>query len=57
MAASGRSARGAPHPRAGGLKAELGRKPKTVLGLDHFEGRSFAGRHRHVTLLTAAHLF
>lgn len=30
---------------------------KTVLGLDHFEGRSFNGWHRHVTLVTAAHLF
>nr|WP_190816902.1 transposase [Saccharopolyspora pogona] len=26
------------------------RELKTALGLDHFEGRSFAGRHRHVTL-------
>lgn len=33
------------------------RELKTVLGLDHFEGRSFAGWHRHVTLVTAAHLF
>ncbi|WP_328764946.1 IS701 family transposase [Streptomyces sp. NBC_00272] len=30
---------------------------KTCLGLDHFEGRSFTGWHRHVTLVTAAHLF
>jgi SRSO17 transposase len=30
---------------------------QTPLGLDHFEGRSFTGRHRHVTLNTAAHLF
>jgi hypothetical protein len=30
---------------------------KTGLGLDHFEGRSWAGWHRHVTLVTAAHLF
>ncbi|MFC9399353.1 IS701 family transposase, partial [Streptomyces sp. NPDC057027] len=29
----------------------------TGLGLDHFEGRSFTGWHRHVTLVTAAHLF
>ncbi|MFJ9683911.1 transposase, partial [Streptomyces sp. NPDC101194] len=28
---------------------------KTTLGLDHFEGRSFTGRHRHVTLVTATH--
>jgi hypothetical protein len=27
------------------------------LGLDHFEGRSWTGWHRHVTLVTAAHLF
>jgi SRSO17 transposase len=33
------------------------RKLKTGLGLDHFEGRSFTGWHRHVTLVTAAHLF
>ncbi|MEU1622021.1 IS701 family transposase [Streptomyces sp. NPDC005722] len=33
------------------------RELKTSLGLDHFEGRSFLGWHRHVTLVTAAHLF
>ncbi|MER7848693.1 IS701 family transposase [Kitasatospora sp. NPDC096077] len=33
------------------------RELKTVLGLDHFEGRSWTGWHRHVTLVTAAHLF
>ncbi|MGW0665426.1 IS701 family transposase, partial [Streptodolium elevatio] len=33
------------------------RELKTALGLDHFEGRSWAGWHRHVTLVTAAHLF
>ncbi|WP_116211586.1 IS701 family transposase [Streptomyces olivoreticuli] len=33
------------------------RELKTALGLDHFEGRSFDGWHRHVTLVTAAHLF
>ncbi|MFE9636964.1 IS701 family transposase [Streptomyces sp. NPDC006463] len=33
------------------------RELKTALGLDHFEGRSFTGWHRHVTLVTAAHLF
>ncbi|WP_329312448.1 transposase [Streptomyces sp. NBC_01278] len=33
------------------------RELKTALGLDHFEGRSFTGWHRHVTLATAAHLF
>ncbi|HEX8927820.1 MAG TPA: IS701 family transposase [Actinomycetota bacterium] len=33
------------------------RELKTGLGLDHFEGRSWAGWHRHVTLVTAAQLF
>ncbi|MEE1783398.1 IS701 family transposase [Streptomyces sp. SP17BM10] len=33
------------------------RELKTCLGLDHFEGRSFIGWHRHVTLVSAAHLF
>ncbi|WP_184915846.1 IS701 family transposase [Kitasatospora gansuensis] len=33
------------------------RELKTRLGLDHFEGRSFTGWHRHVTLVSAAHLF
>jgi len=33
------------------------RELKTTLGLDHFEGRSWTGWHRHVTLVTAAHLF
>ena len=33
------------------------RELKTALGLDHFEGRAFAGWHRHVTLVTAAQLF
>jgi SRSO17 transposase len=33
------------------------RELKTGLGLDHFEGRTFAGWHRHVTLVTAAQLF
>jgi SRSO17 transposase len=33
------------------------REQKTTLGPDHFEGRSFDGWHRHVTLVTAAHLF
>jgi SRSO17 transposase len=27
------------------------------LGLDHFEGRSFAGWHHHVTLVAVAHGF
>ncbi len=30
---------------------------KTGLGLTHFEGRSWNGWHRHVTLVSAAHLF
>jgi SRSO17 transposase len=33
------------------------RECKTALGLDHFEGRTWAGWHRHVTLVTAAQLF
>lgn len=33
------------------------RELKTALGLDHFEGRTYAGWHRHVTLVTAAQLF
>ncbi|MFJ2621801.1 IS701 family transposase [Glutamicibacter sp. NPDC087344] len=33
------------------------RELKTGLGLDHFEGRSFNGFHRHLTLVSAAHLF
>jgi SRSO17 transposase len=33
------------------------RELKDGLGLDHFEGRSFAGWHHHVTLVSAAHAF
>jgi SRSO17 transposase len=33
------------------------RELKTGLGLDYFEGRSFAGWHRHVTLATLAQAF
>jgi SRSO17 transposase len=33
------------------------RELKTGLGLDHYEGRTWAGWNRHVTLVTAAHLF
>jgi SRSO17 transposase len=33
------------------------RELKTGLGLDHFEGRTFTGWHRHVILVTAAQLF
>ncbi len=33
------------------------RELETGLGLDHFEGRSWLGWHRHATLVTAAHLF
>ncbi|GGY89497.1 hypothetical protein GCM10010327_20410 [Streptomyces nitrosporeus] len=33
------------------------RELKHGLGLDHFEGRSWAGRHHHVTLVTAARAF
>jgi SRSO17 transposase len=33
------------------------RELKDGLGLDHFEGRSSAGWHHHVTLVSAAHSF
>jgi SRSO17 transposase len=33
------------------------RELKTGLGLDHFEGRSWTGWHRHATLVAAAQLF
>ena len=33
------------------------RELKEALGLDHFEGRTWNGWHRHVTLVSAAHLF
>jgi len=33
------------------------RECKTALDLDHFEGRTWSGWHRHVTLVTAAQLF
>jgi SRSO17 transposase len=33
------------------------RELKTGLGLDHFEGRSWTGWHRHVTLVSAAQFF
>jgi SRSO17 transposase len=33
------------------------RELKDALGLDHFEGRSYTGWHRHVTLATTAQAF
>ena len=33
------------------------RELKHGLGVDHFEGRIWLGRHHHATLVTAAHLF
>ena len=33
------------------------RELKTGLGLDHYEGRTWTGWNRHVTLVAAAHLF
>ncbi|GLY24677.1 hypothetical protein Misp04_44090 [Micromonospora sp. NBRC 101691] len=33
------------------------RELKTAIGLGHFEGRSWIGWHRHVTLAAAAQLF
>jgi SRSO17 transposase len=33
------------------------RELKHALGLDHFEGRSYRGRHHHTTLVSVAHAF
>jgi SRSO17 transposase len=33
------------------------RELKHGLGLDHYEGRTWRGRHHHVTLVTAAQAF
>jgi SRSO17 transposase len=33
------------------------RELKGALGLDHYEGRSFAGWHHHLTLVSVAHGF
>ncbi|MGW3108486.1 hypothetical protein [Streptomyces sp. NPDC001100] len=33
------------------------REMKQALGLAHFEGRTWGGWHRHVTLVSAAHAF
>ncbi len=33
------------------------REMKQALGLAHFEGRTWAGWHHHVTLVSAAHAF
>ncbi|MEY9860055.1 SRSO17 transposase [Catenulispora sp. GAS73] len=33
------------------------RELKHGLGIDHFEGRSYTGWHRHLTLATAAQAF
>jgi len=42
--------------RRGGSKRDC-RELKTAFGLDHFEGRSWNGWHRHVTFTAAAQLF
>ena len=34
-----------------------GMELKGALGLDHFEGRGWAGWHHHVTLVSVAHGF
>ncbi|MEW1552087.1 hypothetical protein AB0421_36910 [Streptomyces tsukubensis] len=33
------------------------REVKQVLGLAHFEGRTWLGRNSHITLVSAAHAF
>ena len=33
------------------------REMKQALGLAHFEGRTWGGRHHHVTLVSVAHAF
>jgi SRSO17 transposase len=38
-------------------RVEHDREPKTGLGIDHFQGRSFTGWHRHVTLAVLALAF
>jgi SRSO17 transposase len=40
-----------------GSNIEIVRELTTGLGLDHLEGRSFAGWHRHVTLAVLAQAF
>jgi hypothetical protein len=44
-------------PRSGGRIEHDYQELKTGLGLDHFEGRSFAGWHRRVTLAALAQAF
>jgi len=39
------------------IRWRIDRELKTGLGRDHFEGRSFAGWHRHVTLAALAQAF
>ncbi|WP_420878072.1 MULTISPECIES: IS701 family transposase [Streptomyces violaceusniger group] len=49
-----------PGPPGQGLRWRIEhdyRELKHALGLDHFEGRSWPGRHHHVTLVTATHAF
>ena len=44
-------------PRSAGGSSTTTASSRTGLGLDHFEGRSFAGWHRHVTLAALAQAF
>ena len=43
--------------RSAGGSSTTTANSKTGLGLDHFEGRSFTGWHRHVTLAVLAQAF
>ena len=44
-------------PRSAGGSSTTTGELKTGLGLDHFEGRSYTGWHRHVTLAALAQAF
>ena len=44
-------------PRSAGASSTTTANSRHGLGLDHFEGRSWTGWHRHVTLAAPAHAF
>jgi SRSO17 transposase len=44
-------------PRSAGESSMTTGNSSTVLGLDHFEGRTYVGWHRHVTLTSVAQAF